>query len=747
MKVRPVCILLALGLTLQILAVEKPAYVDSEGFFVVGRRIYNPDGSEFIMRGINHNHSWGDENISLNSMPEINKADPNIVRCVFWNETWPQHWGGTPEGRRSIVEQYIGMDVVPMVEFHEGTCENDSSFIKAMVDHWLEPGNMAFLQDYEEYVILNIANEWGPGDDPAYWADTYKRAITRLRDAGINNMIVLDSPGCGQSPVAMQAHGQELIDHDPQHNLVLSIHFYGNWRTLDDYSGVTGYGSPWGVENELGNMVDLNLPVIVGEFSWQEFESVPYATELVLKYCEDNDIGWLAWSWNMNGDPLLDMVDGYLYEDLNEYGELIVNHPRYGLKATSDRATGFGPQNQRPVVTITGPSDSSNYNPYETVQVTVDANDPDGEVETVRLYNGSTLLGEDSDAPYEFSVSTLYRGWYTLYASAWDDSGHIGSSNELHLGVGLRETTKEALFIVGNPNLTTADQAINNRLEVLGFHVNLLEDNNAHVDSTTGMDLVFISITNRHVDIPDDFKAVTVPLINAEPNIMDNLQLTGTTSNTDFGQTQSQTVTIVAEGHPMANGLTGDFDVQVNGSRLVWGKPSESAQVIATLYEEPEKYALFGYETGDEMVGLTAPARRLGIFLYTDTAAKMTLEGWKLFDAAIDWAVDTVSTFVQRFEKSTGASNFRMEQNYPNPFNPTTQIQYDIAEPSHVQVTVYNIHGQKVKTLLNQFQRSGEYAITWDGTNAFNQEVGSGVYIFEILAGEKRLQHKMMLMR
>ena len=90
---------------------------------------------------------------------------------------------------------------------------------------------------------------------------------------------------------------------------------------------------------------------------------------------------------------------------------------------------------------------------------------------------------------------------------------------------------------------------------------------------------------------------------------------------------------------------------------------------------------------------------------------------------------------------------FSLKQNYPNPFNPRTTIEYDIPEDSHVIVTIFNAIGQVIRRLLDEQQIVGRYRINWDGTNEHGDSVSSGVYFYQIKAGEFRRTRKMTLLR
>lgn len=94
--------------------------------------------------------------------------------------------------------------------------------------------------------------------------------------------------------------------------------------------------------------------------------------------------------------------------------------------------------------------------------------------------------------------------------------------------------------------------------------------------------------------------------------------------------------------------------------------------------------------------------------------------------------------------KETGISDrtpalpnaYALHQNYPNPFNPTTNIAFDLPVAGDVKVVIYNIQGQMVKTLLNDYMGAGHHVRFWDGTNSLNEKVSSGLYLYRIKAGD-----------
>ncbi len=90
---------------------------------------------------------------------------------------------------------------------------------------------------------------------------------------------------------------------------------------------------------------------------------------------------------------------------------------------------------------------------------------------------------------------------------------------------------------------------------------------------------------------------------------------------------------------------------------------------------------------------------------------------------------------------------FALYPNYPNPFNPTTTIRFELPEAARVTLTIYNMLGQKVRTLVNGNLEAGFQKVVWNGTNVYNQPVASGLYLYSLESGNKRLTRKMLLVK
>ena len=90
---------------------------------------------------------------------------------------------------------------------------------------------------------------------------------------------------------------------------------------------------------------------------------------------------------------------------------------------------------------------------------------------------------------------------------------------------------------------------------------------------------------------------------------------------------------------------------------------------------------------------------------------------------------------------------FALHQNYPNPFNPITSLRYDLPEDGLVNITIYDMIGRIVNTLVNSSQTAGYKTIQWNATNDRNEPVSAGLYLYTIQAGEFRQTKKMVLLK
>ncbi len=117
-----------------------------------------------------------------------------------------------------------------------------------------------------------------------------------------------------------------------------------------------------------------------------------------------------------------------------------------------------------------------------------------------------------------------------------------------------------------------------------------------------------------------------------------------------------------------------------------------------------------------------------------------------VFYAAWDFDTQTPVTGVERLTDEL-PTEYALEQNYPNPFNPSTRIQYSLVKSQTVKLSVYNVLGREIATLVNEKQKPGVYHVTWDGSDMTGRQVSAGVYFYRIQAGSFVQTHKMMYLK
>ncbi len=141
----------------------------------------------------------------------------------------------------------------------------------------------------------------------------------------------------------------------------------------------------------------------------------------------------------------------------------------------------------------------------------------------------------------------------------------------------------------------------------------------------------------------------------------------------------------------------------------------------------------------DDVVGVSVRARFWPLFY-----------GKVFFD---DFALAPISDIVVGVDdkpiadKNLIPSKYELHQNYPNPFNPSTVIEYALPEPSYVKIEIFNLVGQKIRTLVDAYLDAGRHRIQWDGKDDNGVKVSSGVYIYRLVAGKTMIARKMILMK
>ncbi|MFC3993976.1 cellulase family glycosylhydrolase [Actinoplanes siamensis] len=318
-----------------VLALGNPAYA-ATGLHVSGTDIYEANGAKFVMRGVNHAHTWYTSQTS--SFAAIKAAGANTVRVVLSGGRWTAN---SASDVANVISLCKANKLICVLEDHDTTGYGEDSAAYTLdqaVNYWI--GLKSVLVGQEDYIAINIGNEPIGNTNPAQWTAATTAAIKKMRDNGFQHLLMIDAPNWGQDwQQVMLANGQTVLDADAQHNTVLSIHMYAVYAQA---STITSY---------LDTFKSKGWPLVIGEFGWQ-FASGEVDDQTILAEAVKRNLGYLGWSWSGNTDPILDMVLNFDVNQKTTWYHRVFDGPN-GITATARQATIFGAQPS------TGPSSSS----------------------------------------------------------------------------------------------------------------------------------------------------------------------------------------------------------------------------------------------------------------------------------------------------------------------------------------------------------------------------------------------------
>lgn len=296
----------------------------SEGsMYVDGTVLRDGKGNPFVMRGVNLAHAWYTDKTKT-SIDAVSKLGANTVRVVLADGT--QWTKTTREEVENIIKWTREKGLVCVLEVHDHTGFDEPSRLQNAVNYWEDMVDL--LNANKDYVIVNVANEWlgtwGKGD---VWTSTYTKAVKELRDAGLENVIMVDAAGYGQETSTLINNCQTVKAADPTGNIMFSIHMYS----------VAGKDADT-VKSSIDSMLGKGVCTCIGEFGdYQNGADVD--EETIINYSEEKKMGTIAWSWKGNGgqDMSLDMSNDWEGNDLTQWGKYAFNSTN-GIHNTSKLA-------------------------------------------------------------------------------------------------------------------------------------------------------------------------------------------------------------------------------------------------------------------------------------------------------------------------------------------------------------------------------------------------------------------------
>jgi mannan endo-1,4-beta-mannosidase len=311
------------------------------GYTVAGRYLLDSAGEQVVLRGVNKMAVYTDHDGS-ESFAEIAATGANSVRIV-----WAiADDGFVPDATdlEVVIGNAIVHELIPMIELHDAT--GNWSKLADLVNYWTRQDIASAVKKHEKHVLVNIGNE--VGDDSvtaAQFIEGYTSAVLAMRAAGYRSPLVIDAPDWGKNLTILNETAQTLLQADPDHNLIFSVHLY--WPKA--YGADAAY-----IRSNIQAAVQADYLLVIGEFSRfgayageDSICSIRGETdyETILEVSNEYHIGWYAWSWGPGnaggGDSLcaaMDMTEDGTYQTLKPgwATEVVATSP-YGIQATSVR--------------------------------------------------------------------------------------------------------------------------------------------------------------------------------------------------------------------------------------------------------------------------------------------------------------------------------------------------------------------------------------------------------------------------
>lgn len=284
-----------------------------ETFTTSGAQLTDATGQPFVIMGINNPHAWFGER-AYQTLDDIASTRANTVRIV-WNTR------GRADHLERIISRCIALKMIPMVELHDVTGNSSAQRLLDMAAYYCRDDVKAVLMRHQRYLLINIANEWGEHSvTTLHWLDSYSAAVTEMRKAGYKTTLVVDAPGWGQNIQPILEGGRQLIENDPLHNILFSVHMYGSWNDAHD------------IIDKLTAARQLQLPLIVGEFGYNYDNgnnNLKCKTDhlTIMSTCNQLGYGFMPWSWTGNNkeNAWLDIADHRDWKTLTHWGSEVID--------------------------------------------------------------------------------------------------------------------------------------------------------------------------------------------------------------------------------------------------------------------------------------------------------------------------------------------------------------------------------------------------------------------------------------
>jgi len=192
------------------------------------------------------------------------------------------------------------------------------------------------------------------------------------------------------------------------------------------------------------------------------------------------------------------------------------------------------------------------------------------------------------------------------------------------------------------------------------------------------------------------------------------------------------------------------LDTRDNGITLHWITESEINNLGFILDRRTPTIGwieIASFVTDTELQGQGSVSHQT-VYTYSDnTVTDDETYDYRIADVDYDGNKEYHSLKLMGISPASIPITYVLHQNYPNPFNPITTLSYDLPEGALVNITIYDMMGRQIRTLINNQQDAGYRSVQWNATNNIGQPVSAGLYLYTIQAGEFRQTKKMVLLK
>jgi poly(3-hydroxybutyrate) depolymerase len=339
----------------------------AQTMYVQGRNLYDVLGNQVVPIGLNIPTDYYQFSGTNDQVAQFTQTGANMAR-VIWFQNGLAGASHTNTDLDQLLTKLTNQRIFSVVALWNGEngCPQNPNKLNdpnGYVSWFIDPARVTLLNNHKKHIILNLINElgFGYGYDPnnaadiaafTNWRNQYKIAITSIRNAGLHMPIMIDAPLCGGSLSLVNQAAAEIIAHDPDHNIIFSIHTY--WAETNE-------------TNQIATSVANNIPIIMGEVANKQVGADDWNTNPATGYSEcyygidgttiehaaptgfsyknllpntliPNGIGYLFWEWTNDSCQNRRMSPDGNFSNLTNYGLDTIYNTLYGINMKAVRS-------------------------------------------------------------------------------------------------------------------------------------------------------------------------------------------------------------------------------------------------------------------------------------------------------------------------------------------------------------------------------------------------------------------------